>query len=278
MARISIYNTATYHSELTISRSPAENHNLRIRLGLCVQKVPGKPSTFKDFGGNSFKIREWKYLEWMNFWDTIFDQCEMWNNQFWLIPPRDYSKLDVKVGDMKFRPNVKCELFVQLWSVPGNAHKNIKIAKLDESVSGDSTVFRSDAVTYDSLDGVAHTFQIPGPTGLKNNIVHYTIPHEIGHALGQPHIGVMRKTSACLAAMRGNAKDPHSNGGSNSNRCYGYGELPSISENIMGFGTKFDEVNAQPWVDRIAEHTKTKAGDWRVKLSEMPPFIAPSTK
>ena len=107
MARISIYNTATFHSELTISRSPAENHNLRIRLGLCVQKVPGKPSTFKDFGGNSFKIREWNYLEWMNFWDTIFDQCEMWNNQFWLIPPRDYSKLDVKVGDMKFRPNVK---------------------------------------------------------------------------------------------------------------------------------------------------------------------------
>lgn len=275
MAKTSIVNATTFHSEFTISKNASENHNLRLRLGLCVEKIPGTPDTFNDFNGNSFKIREWTLLEWYAFRDTIFAQCEMWNKQFWLIPPKNYSELDVKVGDMKFRPNVKCELFVQIWNNPGQAQKNIKVAKLADTVTGDSTRFRSDAVTYDSLDGVAHTFQIPDPKGNLTPIVHYTIPHEIGHALGQPHIGVLRKTAACTAAIAGNPADEHSAGGSNSNRCYGFGEEPSLAENIMGFGLRFEEVNAQPWVDRIAEHTATTGKDWQVKLAEMPPFIAP---
>jgi len=185
--KLEIKNSTTYHSEFKVSKSPGENHVLRLRLGLCVQKVPGTPNTFKDFDGNTFSIREWTTTEWFGFWHTILDQCEMWNNQFWLIPPRTYSELDIAAGDIKFRPNVKCELFVQLWSNPGEAQKLIKVAKLADSVTGDSTRFRSDAVTYDSLDGVAHTFQIPDAGGTNHSIIHYTIPHEIGHALGLGH-------------------------------------------------------------------------------------------
>ena len=275
MAKLSIVNKSTFHSELTVSKNASTNHNLRLRLGLCVQKISGVPNTFNDFNGNSFNIREWEFLEWYNFRDTIFAQCEHWNDKFWLIPPNSYSELDVKVGDINFRPNIKCELFVQVWNNPGDAQKNIKIAKLADSSVGDSTFFRSDAVTYDSLDGVAHTFQIPDPKGVLATIIHYTIPHEIGHALGQPHIGVLRRTAPCTSAIAGNPGDPMSAGGANSNRCYGYGEPPSIAENIMGYGLKFEEVNAQPWRDRIAEHTSTKAENWKVAMSEMPPFIAP---
>lgn len=277
MARASITNNTTFHSELTVSRSSAANHNLRLRLGLCVQKVPGVPDVFNDFNGSSFKIREWGYLEWYNFRDTIFAQCDHWNNKFWLIPPSSYSELDVNVNGTRFRPNVKCELFVQIWNNPGDAQKNIRIARLDNSVTGDSSRFRSDAVTYDSLDGVAHTFQIPDALGNVSNIIHYTIPHEIGHALGQPHIGVLRRTAACLNAIAGNPGDPMSVGGSNSNRCYGYGEPPSIAQNIMGYGLNFEEVNAQPWRDRIAEHTSTNAANWRVSMTERLPSVAPRT-
>lgn len=275
MTRLSINNNATFHSELTVSRTSTVNHNLRLRLGLCVQKVPGVPDVFNDFSGSSFKIREWEYLEWYNFRDTIFAQCDHWNNKFWLTPPPSFSEFDVNVNGTKFRPNVKCELFVQVWNNPGDAQKNIRIARLDDSVIGDSSRFRSDAVTYDSLDGVAHTFQIPDALGNVSNIIHYTIPHEIGHALGQPHIGVLRRTAACLNAIAGNPGDPMSTGGSNSNRCYGYGEPPSIAQNIMGYGLNFEEVNAQPWRDRIAEHTSTNAANWTVSMTERPPRVAP---
>lgn len=166
MVKTSIEDLTTFHSELTISKNAGENHVLRLRLGICPQKVTGV-TTFNDFDNNSFKVREWTQLEWYNFRDTIFAQADMWNNQFWLIPPKDFKELDIDAGYVKFRPNIKCELFVQVWNTPAMAQMKIKVAKLDDTVTGDSTTFRSDAVTYDSLDGVAHTFQIPDAGGIK---------------------------------------------------------------------------------------------------------------
>jgi hypothetical protein len=45
----------------------------------------------------------------------------------------------------------------------------------------------------------------------------------------------------------------------------------SRSNNVMGMGTQFDPTNAQPWLDRIALHTATKAGDWTVSMNRLPP-------
>lgn len=270
-----------FDSELIPSKSISENHRLRIRLGLCLQKISTATNTFQDLGadgtratGTAFTIRDWKEHEWFGFWRQVFDQSEHWNNKFWLIPTAEFSALDIVVGGMRYRPNIKCELFVQIWSNPGQAHKNIQVAKLADSYVGDNGIFRSDAVTYDSLDGVPHTFQIPDVGGTMLNITHYTIPHEIGHALGQPHIGVLRNTAMCKAAVVGNPADGgFSVGGSNSHRCYGWGEPPSISENIMGYGLKFDSVNAVPWQIRMSEHTDTLSSIWIPTMFDTPPKV-----
>jgi hypothetical protein len=273
MIKLKIDNGTTFHSDITQSNNIHTNHVLRLRLGICLQKITAPPKTFKDFGKNIFNIRNWREDEWYRFWRQVFDQSEHWNDKFWLVPPANFTAFDFTSGGVKYRPNIKCSLFVQIWNNPGNAHKNIRVAKLAESHVGDSTLFRSDALTYDSLDSIPHAFQVPDNEGNITNTIHYTIPHEIGHALGQPHVGVLRSTQACTNAIAGNPSDSFSEGGSNSMRCYGWGEAPSISENIMGFGLKFDTVNAKPWQERIAEHTNTTWNNWQVSMTEVMPAI-----
>ena len=39
----------------------------------------------------------------------------------------------------------------------------------------------------------------------------------------------------------------------------------------MGYGLRYEEVNAQPWRDRIAQHTRTDATQWRVSMVDVPP-------
>ena len=45
-----------------------------------------------------------------------------------------------------------------------------------------------------------------------------------------------------------------------------FASAPGLAENIMGLGTKFEEINAKPWIERIAMHTNTPARDWKVAL------------
>ncbi|MEW6127935.1 MAG: hypothetical protein AB1757_12925 [Acidobacteriota bacterium] len=267
-------NDTSFKSQIILNTDGTTNHVLKIYLGLCLQRITAPPGTFNDFNGNVFNIRNWTEGEWHEFRSQIFSQSDLWNNRFWLIPPNNFNSLDIQTlpGRVRYRPNIKCELFVQVWLSPANAHKTIRVARLADTYAGDSSLFRSDAVTYDSLDGVAHVFHIPDNAGTVMNINHYTIPHEIGHALGQPHIGVLRRTAACTTAIAGpTAGDSSTVGGSNSHRCYGWGEAPSIAENIMGYGLRFADVNAQPWRDRIASHTRTRATDWRISMTNVPP-------
>ena len=269
-----VINNSSFKSEIILNTDGTRNHVLKIYLGLCLQRVSTPPGTFNDFNGNVFNIRDWTEGEWHQFRSQIFSQSDLWNDRFWLIPPANFNSLDIQTqpGRVRYRPNIKCELFVQVWLSPANANKTIRVARLADGLTGDSSLFRSDAVTYDSLDGVAHVFHIPDNTGAVMNIHHYTIPHEIGHALGQPHIGVLRRTAACTTAIAGATPgDDTTVGGSNSHRCYGYGEAPNIAENIMGYGLRFDDVNAKPWRDRIAQHTRTDADNWRVSLVPVAP-------
>jgi len=93
---------------------------------------------------------------------------------------------------------------------------------------------------YDSLDTVPYASPYLDSAGAP--IMHYTIAHEIGHAIGQPHIGVMRKTLLCAIEMVKDSFD-----GQNAPACYA-GDQPSLGKNVMGGGGAFSEDNAMSWI------------------------------
>ena len=268
-----------FNSDLIRSADPgATNHIMQITLRIRLEQIRTPPNTCRDGDNNVFNIRNWHDHEWLAFTEMVRRQSNVWNDKFWLIPPEIFTEWDLELflgGPVVVRPNFKCILRVSVVT-GGQAHKTIRAARLAQSYVGDNATMRSDAMTYDSLDGIAHTFAIPDNTGSLLNIVHYTIPHEIGHALGQPHIGVMRRTQACMQAIQGpTAGDDTTIGGSNSHRCYGWGDPPSICENIMGYGTQFEVLNADPWRWRIARHTETRAQDWQVATARPAPRCLP---
>ncbi len=127
----------------------------------------------------------------------------------------------------------------------------------------------------------------PDDRGQQHRLRYYTIPHEIGHALDLPHIGVVHQDPLCKTAIlmddiqwqidsglgtniRGTMTGLLA-GSSNSSACYGNFAPASRGENVMGGGMKFEETNAQPWVDRIALHTGTDAKAWKVSMTRISP-------
>jgi hypothetical protein len=50
-----------------------------------------------------------------------------------------------------------------------------------------------------------------------------------------------------------------------------YGTNPEQWNNIMGSGSAITEVNAQPWLERIAAHTGTPKWLWKASLHHKHP-------
>jgi hypothetical protein len=206
----------------------------------------------QDFNGTPFWVRPWTGPEWLTFINGAKAQANMWNNRFWLKPPPHFGNWDVahefsgNAARSVFRPYVACVLEVDFNASKADAHRTIDVYNLDlTKITGvkDSGTFRSDAVHYDSLDNTPYATPYRDSAG--NPIMHYTIAHEIGHAIGQPHIGVMRKTPLCEMAM--NLSDMGFNDeGQNSAACYG-GDQPSLGRNVMGGGSAFSADNAKSW-------------------------------
>jgi hypothetical protein len=232
----------------------ASMYKLTIKLRFCMQQAYPGPQV-KEFGSNgaTFDLKPWDATDWRIFLDSAKAQANLWNNQFWLKPPPNMTEYDLPVRFSGpevlsyLRPYVECELEVDFNASKANAHYAIDVYNLDTSkITGnkDSGTFRSDSLHYDSLDGIPWRTKYRDDRG--HPIMHYTIAHEIGHAIGQPHIGVLRQAPLCVAAM--NVEDLGGGGdGQNAAACYA-DDIPDLGKNVMGGGGAWSADNARPWL------------------------------
>jgi hypothetical protein len=284
-----------FDSYLLLHNNGCDNHTLTLTLKIHLNPL----STFgfskfpvADLNKRLFWMRPWKGAELAAFKQEFKRQCLRWNDRFWLKPPAGFSKLDVKIGNRTVRPNIYCHLYVDLVDSPVGAHRTINLVNLDipsaERIKHvqpgklDSGSFRSDEGQYDSLDVKERTNELQDENGVwRKHTKYLTIVHEVGHAIGLPHIGVTHHDPLCQMAIAlgdlnyatgGKMTIPaFYDGGSNSSACYA-NLVPFVNgENVMAGGSKFEASNASPWVDRIAQHTGTKATDWTANMGKILP-------
>jgi hypothetical protein len=289
----------SFNSVLTLSNSPSVNCKLKVTLNVYLKAytpsqisdimarsiaqalgVPIDPnrkySQYPDSDKKSFLVKDWQAGEWQNFVSGFVGQAMAWNRKFCLMPPDDFPYFDIYQGKAQYRPNVVCEFGLNLFYSPTAAHKTIEVVNLNVSAAG---AYRSDSGTYSSDDTSPSTVPATTTPGGTQNYTQPTVTHEVGHALGLPHIGVSRGLMHCNLAViyqkysTGTLPALYT-GGSNSNACYGDNAGPGDAANIMGFGDKFAQENAKPWLDRLNDHSwqTFDMSKWKVSLTEIQPM------
>jgi hypothetical protein len=276
----------SFNSSLILHDSGHDNHTLTLVLKIFLNPLTTGPFPYwitGDADDTPFIIENWPAAELNRFKRGFLSAAKLWNDRFYLIPPAGFSALDVTKGNQTIRPNIYCHLYLDLVMSAAGSHTQIDLAYIAPKFASGHP-FRSHAQLYTLSDIQAERMEPIDERGRPRKKIRFlTVPHEIGHALGLPHVGQSLNDPFCQLAigldgnsvMAGILAKGSLAGGSNSAVCYGNYAPSSHANNVMGQGTQFDEFNAAPWQARIAQHTRTRASDWKVVMQRPRPQTVP---
>ena len=274
----------------TDSVSGSSNATLTLDLKLLLNprdRNSGIPLKTED--GKDFPVRDWDVTthEFAKFRDAVKAEAEkFWNaTGFCLTVPSDYRGLDWPANRPSLHPNVDCRFTLSFARGQGDAHAVIDCFRpdYDDAKLND---FRSNAGSgrgqFTSFDTAMRNTLLTKAcekrdfvfTGTDLNMEYQTIqakcvvqqmtlPHEVGHLLGLPHVGIVHKNPDCLASL---ATKP--NGSDHS--CY-TGPQPNDATNVMGGGMDLDTWNAMPWALRLVDHLGIHPSGIGILTKSIPP-------
>jgi hypothetical protein len=277
---------ARFNSGLTFTRASAST-NAELTIWLRVLFLPAtlalhqKEVEMDNLDGTKTKvgIRQWKSdkedpNEFQRFVDAVTALAHaVWDNTgLCLIPPKDYQPLHWPPHKPTHQLNIDCRFQLVTATSRGDAHDVIQCTRIDET---SKEQFIRSWMNPGTRQGAFDSGDIPAVMLSKNPMgigsVAYTtykntIPHEIGHAIGLPHIGVLTNFRGCLEAAKA---DPTQ--GTNVSMCY-KGPAPEDTDNVMGTGWKVSLHNCLPWFWRAMAHCyETDYRQWGVHLGRVSP-------
>jgi hypothetical protein len=208
-----------------------------------------------------FRTIAWPDSAWTDYINKIKQLSTFWDGKFWLVLYEDkkrspeYKNVERFIGlydDFARHPvsgnrqirvygrTILCKFILEILDSSSGAHKHIKAAYIVDKNTNtpagvDTYTNRSNDSYYDNGDVITYS-----PTGYN------TIIHELGHAIGIPHIGVETNYAPCLA------HDHFWDGeGANADQCY----QGPLSSDIMGGGGSISWHDAIPWRFALQEMT-----------------------
>ncbi len=291
-----------FDASLTLGYNGNLDLTLTLKVWLVQLPGTGK-RRLTDVDNTEFEADSWPSEEWRTFGDIYQSGGEkFWNNRFWLTHLNDdWDGLDYPFDQSIYhvsphtfpmanfghallrtpnwsamseyrptrgmvRPAINCRFRLQLVSHRDAFHTMVRVAYVTKHGDGRPIgpgEFRSYSKLNTHLDLRERTLRTEDQNGETVMAKQTPYVHEIGHLLGQPHVGVPvgqhPGEATCLAAMLNQAPES-----ANADACYGVNH--DTIHNIMGAGMSLSPRNAFPWQAALAQLTNTNPAVWPVSV------------